>query len=152
METTTNEAAVLYLKGLGVEQSFEEALRWYRLAAQRQHPGAQNMLGTIYLTGQGVEVDANEAEHWWRMAAEQGYAAAQYNLGGMYSRNLSTTLSRAEALDWLGRAAEQGHSSATRELAELQAVVAAEARVDAASHETGSEAGDEAAGSGSATL
>ena len=85
------------------------------------------MLGTLYLTGQGVAIDANEAEHWWRMAAEQGYAAAQYNLGGMYSRKISTTLTREEALDWLGRAAEQGHRSAARELAELQATVAAPA-------------------------
>jgi TPR repeat protein len=85
------------------------------------------MLGTIYLTGQGVTIDVSEAEHWWRMAAEQGYAAAQYNLGGMYSRKISKTLDREEALDWLGRAAEQGHRSAARELAELQATVAAAA-------------------------
>jgi len=109
-----------------VQQNFDEALRWYRLAAQRHHPGAQNMLGTIYLTGQGVAVDAGEAEHWWRMAADQGYAAAQYNVGGMYSRKLSATLTRDEALDWLGRAAEQGHRSASKELAELQSLVAAE--------------------------
>jgi TPR repeat protein len=87
------------------------------------------MLGTIYLTGQGVEIDATEAEHWWRMAADQGYAAAQYNLGGMFSRKLSSTITRDEALDWLVRAAEQGHRSAGKELAELQAEIAAETAV-----------------------
>jgi TPR repeat protein len=35
-------------------------------------------------------------------------------------------LTRDEALDWLGRAAEQGHRSASKELAELQSIVAAE--------------------------
>ena len=55
----------------------------------------------------------------------------------MYSRELSQTMTREEALDWLGRAAEQGHRSATRELAELQSTVAADA--DAASDTSGVE-------------
>ena len=111
--------------GQGPQQNLEQALKWYRAAADRDHAAAQNMLGTLYLTGNGVERSPEKAEHWWRKAAEQGYAPAQYNLGGMYSRHLSKALTREEALEWLSRAAGQGHAKAETELAELDSATSA---------------------------
>ena len=48
-------AGFSYESGCGVPQSFEQAIHWYRKAAENGHPGAQNSLGTLYLRGLGVE-------------------------------------------------------------------------------------------------
>ena len=67
----------MYANGSGVEQDYDEALRWYRLAAEQRHAEAQLNLGVMYANGSGVEQDYDEAARWWRLAAEQGHADAQ---------------------------------------------------------------------------
>ena len=61
---------------MNVGQNHAEAVRWYRLAAEQGHAGAQISLGLI-LEGE----DDAEAVRWYRLAADQGDAFAQYNLG-----------------------------------------------------------------------
>ena len=61
-------------------------MRWYRLAAEQGHAGAQSNLGVMYANGEGVLKDDAEAVRWYRLAAEQGHAGAQYNLGLMYAK------------------------------------------------------------------
>ena len=58
--------------GLGVEQNYEEAVKWWRLAAEQGDADAQLNLGVCYYEGTGVEEDLEEAVKWWRLAAEQG--------------------------------------------------------------------------------
>ena len=70
--------------GRGVPQNDSEAVRWYRLAAERGLAEAQNNLGTMYRNGDGVPENDVEAVKWFRLAAEQGLAEAQSNLGVMY--------------------------------------------------------------------
>ena len=47
----------MYSEGRGVEQDYEEAVKWYRKAAEAEHAQAQAILGFIYFKGQGVEQD-----------------------------------------------------------------------------------------------
>ena len=61
-----------------------EAMKWYRLAADRGDASAQFNLGIIYDEGLGVPRDYAEAMKWYSRAANQGFASAQYNLGAMY--------------------------------------------------------------------
>ena len=69
--------AARYEYGNGVEQSYEEAVKWYRLAAEKKNPDAQFKLGYCYEQGKGVE-PSNEAAIWWyRRAGEQGDAIAR---------------------------------------------------------------------------
>ncbi|MGH7181126.1 MAG: tetratricopeptide repeat protein, partial [Nitrospiraceae bacterium] len=70
---------VMYDKGQGLPQDYQEALKWYRKAAEQGQ--AQNNLGAMYDDGQGVPQGYQEALKWYRKAAEQGQVQAQYNLG-----------------------------------------------------------------------
>jgi uncharacterized protein len=62
----------LYKKGLGVEQSFEEAARLSRLGVDSGNAGAQNELGILYKNGQGVGQSFEEAARLFRLAADSG--------------------------------------------------------------------------------
>ena len=62
----------MYANGEGVEQDKEEAVKWYRKAAEQGNADAQNTLGVMYDKGEGVEQDKEEAVKWFRKAAEQG--------------------------------------------------------------------------------
>ena len=65
-----------YHKGHGVEQSYTEAVKWYRKAAEQGDATAQHNLGFCYDKGRGVEQSYTEAVKWYRKAAEQGDADA----------------------------------------------------------------------------
>jgi TPR repeat protein len=73
---------VMYRDGHGVTQNYQEALKWYRLAAAQGVAGAggQNGIGYMYLNGYGVTQDHQEALKWFRLAAAQGEANAIENL------------------------------------------------------------------------
>lgn len=55
--------------GLGIEQSYEKAVEWFRKAAEQNFAPAQNDLGDCYHRGIGVEKDEQEAERWWHKAS-----------------------------------------------------------------------------------
>jgi len=47
----------LYDDGQGVAQDYQEAVKWYRLAAMQGNALAQSNLGMMYSNGQGVAQD-----------------------------------------------------------------------------------------------
>lgn len=67
-----NTVDLKYYAGLGVKQSYAEAVKWYRKAAEQGDADAQFLLGVMYHEGHGVERSDAEAAKWWRRAAEQG--------------------------------------------------------------------------------
>ena len=73
-----------YQNGQGVAQDYQEAVKWFRRAAEQNDPVAQCYLGVCYMTGAGVPQEYSEAARWLREAAEQGDPAAQFNLGLLY--------------------------------------------------------------------
>ena len=68
-----------YCKGNECDDNsaYEEAVSWYRKAAELGHAEAQYRMGKSYYEGKGAERDYAEAEKWYRKAAEQGSAVAQ---------------------------------------------------------------------------
>jgi TPR repeat protein len=62
----------MYEGGHGVPKDYVEAVRWYRLAADRGHAAAQLSLGVMYQLGQGVPKDYVQAYMWFNLAAAQG--------------------------------------------------------------------------------
>jgi len=74
----------MYCTGDQVEQSFDTALKWYRLAAEQGKPGAECNLGVMYERGWGVDLDYSEAAKWYRIAADHGSVIARYNLAILY--------------------------------------------------------------------
>ena len=62
----------LYLNGLGVSQDYNEAMRWFRKAADAGNVCAKDWIGWMYQHGHGVSQDDTEAMQWYRKAAEAG--------------------------------------------------------------------------------
>src|SRR5690606_19071002 len=71
----------VYDHGLGVPENDQEAVKWYRKAAEQGYAVAQAILGVMYAKGEGVPKNDQEAVKWYRKAADQGDAYAQVNLG-----------------------------------------------------------------------
>lgn len=66
----------MYLGGEGVEKDVNEALRWYRKAAENGVYDAQLRLGDFYFDGKVVERDIKVAQKWYLQAAKQEDADA----------------------------------------------------------------------------
>lgn len=108
---------VMYEYGYGVEADIQEALRWYRLAADQGLSQAQNSLGFMYILGLGVKCDAERAAYWLQRAAEQGHSGAQVNLGILYTSGRGVEKDEEEALYWFRSAARNGNTQAQELLA-----------------------------------
>jgi TPR repeat protein len=121
---------MIYKLGQGVQQDYEEAVRWYRLSAEQGNASAQFYLGAMYDDGQGVPQDYKKAFKWLlksaeqknlkaqrliranyykrhKQIAEQGSSYAQRFLGANYYLGLGVTQDYAEAAKWYKKAAEQ---------------------------------------------
>lgn len=108
--------ALLYWQGNGVEQDYEQAVKWLRLAIASGQTEAQLKLGYLYWEGKGVDKDEVEARKRFLTAAEYGYIDAQYNLGMMYLLGIGGSYNAAKAKYWLKQAALQGDGQAFDEL------------------------------------
>ncbi len=110
------QMGVCYESGQGVPQDDDEAMKWFRLAAEQRHVEAQCSLGVNYALGAGVEQDHKEAVKWFRLAAEQRYEAAQFFLGVTYAEGNGVEQDHKEAAKWYRLAAEQGYENAQLKL------------------------------------
>ena len=102
--------------GIGVDQSYQQAVELYELAARQGYAIAQLNLGVLYVNGQGVDQSYERAAEYFKAAARQGYAVAQYNLGNLYVQGQGVEQSNKKAREWWMKAAEQGHESALKGL------------------------------------
>ncbi|MCX5632863.1 MAG: trypsin-like peptidase domain-containing protein [Phycisphaerae bacterium] len=96
----------------GTVQDYNEAVKWFRKAAEQGFTEAQNYLGRMYYNGYGVQQDYNEAVNWVTKAATQGYAKAQYDLGLMCYEGKGIPQDYKDAVKWYTKAAEQGYAGA----------------------------------------
>ena len=106
------EVARCYQNGTGVKKSEENALVWYKKAAEQCDAEAQCALGECYYQARGVEKDDKEARRWYEAAATQGNVTAQYMTGRLYAA-LSYNVA---AVKWYTKAAEQECPEAQYEL------------------------------------
>ncbi len=90
---------LMYLDGVGVPQSSEHAVEWFRRAADRGYPKAQYNLGSLYAVGHGVRRDLITAHMWMNLCAASGDAkcAKQRDLvaAKLKARDLATAQHRA---------------------------------------------------------
>ena len=103
---------ICYYYGRGVNQNYEEAVKWFRKAAEQENAAAYSNLGVCYEKGRGVERNAEEAAKWYRKAANQENATAQTNLGNCYYNGCGVEQSSEEAVKWYLKAAEKGNADA----------------------------------------
>lgn len=106
-----------YYYGRGARQSYEEALNWYRRAAEYDHPDAIYSVGWMHAAGEGVDRDFAEAARWHRRAADIGHAGARAELGYLYDTGRGVPRDPAEAVRLYRLAADAGHARAMGNLA-----------------------------------
>lgn len=87
---------------------YDDAVKWYRKAAEKGTSWGQFNLGLSYGRGQGVPQDYTEAMKWFLKAAEQDEAMSQHSLGGMYEKGLGVAADYVEAYKWFHLAAGHG--------------------------------------------
>ena len=65
-----------YYNGVYFEQSYEEAVKWYQLAADKGDAYAQCNLGQIYENEESEYYDLEKAKYWYKQAALQDHDLA----------------------------------------------------------------------------
>ena len=81
-----------------MKQDYEEALKWYKRAADQGFSIAQFNVGSMYYAGQGVEQDYITAYAWWDIAATNGYLAAKNNKSVVGATMTSEQIAKAQEL------------------------------------------------------
>jgi len=94
------------------KKDYKSAIKWLKLAAEKNHREAQFLLGLFYQYGHGLNQDSTKAFNWYKQAAKQGVAEAQYRLGLMYLNGDGTTVDRNRALELLSSASRQNYGDA----------------------------------------
>eukprot|EP00613_Pedinella_sp_CCMP2098_P019911 CAMPEP_0171684514 /NCGR_PEP_ID=MMETSP0991-20121206/1730_1 /TAXON_ID=483369 /ORGANISM="non described non described, Strain CCMP2098" /LENGTH=194 /DNA_ID=CAMNT_0012272049 /DNA_START=170 /DNA_END=754 /DNA_ORIENTATION=+ len=109
---------VLYYKGRGVKQSDEEALRWWGIAAARNHASSAYSMAVMHHNGRAglpqLESDAISFA-FMRSAAGLGHAKAMYNMGLMFTHGRGVAADKRKAARWFGNAANEGIAAAQYE-------------------------------------
>lgn len=70
------QLGLLFMNGQGTIQDFEEAAKWFNLAANQNHPQAQYQLGLIHKTGYGLPVNLEKSYMWFNISAAAGIREA----------------------------------------------------------------------------
>ncbi|WP_085899522.1 tetratricopeptide repeat protein [Kiloniella majae] len=97
--------ALMYEKGQGVTQNYDEAEMWFTRAAELGNVESQNRLGHAYEYGDWGTENFDRALLWYGMAADQGDVSAQGSLARMYLNSTKgDTLSKA--VRWLQKAVD----------------------------------------------
>ena len=93
-----NDLGALYYDGnRGFEQSFEKAVRYYKMAAENGSRQAQENLGYCYYYGRDGEPDYEKAFHYFALGAFDGHLISLYKIGDMYLNGLYVAKNEKEA-------------------------------------------------------
>ena len=105
----------MYLRGEGMEQSFEKAAMWFKRGIANGDALCQYSMGLMHLHGYGQRKDAVFAADYFKEAANQDFASAQVQLGQLYLDQGDV----AVAVRFFDMAARSGHIEAFYNLAEI---------------------------------
>ena len=101
---------------------FEEAAKWFRLAAEQGHVSAIYEAGKLYWRGRGVVSNRDKAEELFRLAAEHGHMRAQYRMAKtimIVIEDDGRMVNYEDAVKWYRLAAEQGCADAKYDLSRM---------------------------------
>jgi TPR repeat protein/S1-C subfamily serine protease len=103
----------MYADGLGVDEDYAAAAKWYQLAVGQGYAAAMPDLGDLYYYGNGVDQDQAIALKWYRRGAERGDPVAEYDYGLIFHDGTAGQKQNFDAaLKWFMRAAAQGDAPA----------------------------------------
>lgn len=104
-----------YDYGRGAPRDGNEAMKWYRMAADRGNAEAQNSVGS----GLQAEKRYGEALPWFEKASAQGHALATNNLAYLYDLGLGVKQDRRKGFELYSRAADLGWAEAMWNIANM---------------------------------
>lgn len=114
------EMGAYYADPSGRHQDYQEAIRWYEVAAEGGVERAFFEIGRIYdINGTNIAGGKDKALKIYKKLAVQGYPTAQCVLGMKYRLGDGVEENLEEAVSWLEKAAVQGHDAAIRNLVDL---------------------------------
>lgn len=80
-----------YYSGNKIEQDYDLAMFYFRMAARFNYNKAQFYIGYMYEKAYGVARNYDNAIYWYKLAASNGYPSAMNNLGVMYDDGIGVT-------------------------------------------------------------
>jgi TPR repeat protein len=99
--------------------NIKDAVANFKVAASKNNPDAETMLGTCYLNGFGLPKDEGMAAHWFEKAAYQNVASAQRLLAKCYYKKADRFPNQAYCYMWINLAAWNGDEKAIKMREEL---------------------------------
>lgn len=76
----------MHCYGLGTQQDYEKAFKWFLKSAEEGNRFAQYSLGNLYYYGNGTDKDLSQAFQWYMKSAKQGQPYASYSMAQMYDK------------------------------------------------------------------
>ena len=108
-----NQLGEMYYFGReGVEKNLEEAIKFFRKAADLGNTSAMFHLGDCYMHGEGVEQSEAEALKWFIKRQDGDESEGMAHLAYMYSWDSDY----AKSFEWYSKAAELGNAEAVYSL------------------------------------
>lgn len=98
----------------------EEAVKWYRAAAEKQYDEGMINLALMYANGEGVPKDEAMAMTWLEKAASAGSPRAMFILSNAHRMGeMGNRIDYDKAFDWLAKATESSYLPAVRQMGEV---------------------------------
>jgi TPR repeat protein len=99
--------------------NYDEAYKWYMMAAKSSHKEAMYYLGLLYEKGLGFSQDYQKANELYEWANQQSSEDALYRLGILYHHGKGVEADSEKAIKYYKCAAEQGNPQYQYELGRL---------------------------------
>ena len=106
----------MYMEGKGLPKDEQQAVQWFKLAAEQDHRLALQQLAWAYGTGSGVKSDGAESRRWFLRAAAAGDGTSQFMAGDMLLKGIGGPVDQQTGIYWLTKAASNGVQLARAEL------------------------------------
>ena len=114
-ENSLQESEIIKLNPLQIQnipEDYQEAVLWYKNAAEQGSLFAQAKLAMMYEQGREVAKNYQKALFWYQKAADQGSLIAQTKMGEIYERGNGVEKNAQQALFWYQQAAEDDYPDA----------------------------------------
>jgi len=114
-----SNVASMYRHGEGVNQDYDEAMTWFRKAADEGYSYALYAIGELYLGGYGVAEDSTEAAAWYQRASDAGEPNGHWSLALRYLYGDGVAMDTRKAGDLAYLALVNGLDLALEEFKEI---------------------------------
>lgn len=94
-------------------RDYENAKKYFELAAEIGYPVANNNLAALYMEGEGVEKDYAKAHEYALKAAEKGVGSAMDILANLYEHGRGVKKDLKKALHWYEEGSKAGFVNST---------------------------------------